>query len=149
MSSTSAAMASASSGVRVNEKPKPLRMPPWLKLPGKTVMMFWPSEATWASTWALAPLPMLTIVMTAPTPMMMPSAVRIDRMVLRRRARRATRIIVVNRMAGGRQAAGETVSFAAVSACLSLAISSSAMWRSRVGSSRTTTPSRRMRLRLQ
>src|SRR5205823_7755732 len=70
-------------------------------------MMFWPSAATWASTWALAPLPMLTMVMTAPTPMMMPSAVRIDRMVLRRRARRATRMTLVKRMAGASVLCGD------------------------------------------
>jgi hypothetical protein len=47
---------------------------------------------------------MLTLVMTAPTPMMIPSAVRIERMVLRRRARNATRTVLVKRMGSGRVA---------------------------------------------
>jgi len=41
---------------------------------------------------------MLTIAMTAPTPMMMPSAVRMERMVLRRRARKETVKVEVMRM---------------------------------------------------
>ena len=75
-------------------------MPPLEKLPGMTVMRFWPSEATCASTWTLAPLPMLTMVMTAATPMIMPSAVSIERIVLRRRARSATRRVLVKRTEG-------------------------------------------------
>src|SRR3954468_25061052 len=70
-------------------------------------MIFCPSAATWASTRALAPLPMLTIVMTAPIPMMIPRAVRIERMVLRRRARSATRRMMVKRMGSGRGCGSE------------------------------------------
>jgi hypothetical protein len=43
---------------------------------------------------------MLTVVITAPIPMMMPSAVRMERIVLRRRARKATKNVTVKRMAG-------------------------------------------------
>jgi len=42
---------------------------------------------------------MLTIAMTAATPIMMPSAVRMERMVLRRRARKATLMVLKTRMA--------------------------------------------------
>ena len=84
--------------VSVDMLPQPPRMPPLVKLPGKIVMTFSPRLATWASTWALAPLPMLTIAITAPTPMMMPSAVRMERILLRRRARRATLIVLTARM---------------------------------------------------
>src|SRR6185312_11174588 len=45
-----------------------------------------------------APSPMLTMAMTAPTPMMMPRAVRIDRILLRRSARRATKTVEKKRM---------------------------------------------------
>ena len=55
--------------------------------------------AAW--TWALAPLPMLTIAITAATPMMMPRAVRIERMVLRLRARKAIRRVMKKRMKVG------------------------------------------------
>ena len=45
------------------------------------------------STCALAPAPMAIIAMTAPTPMMMPSVVRNERILLRKRARSATRSV--------------------------------------------------------
>src|SRR5690242_17833645 len=95
---TFAAIALASSTVRLGALPQPPHMPPPVKLPEKTVTTFCPRLATCASTWDFAPLPMLTIAMTAPTPMMMPSAVRIERSLLRRRARRATMIVEPKRM---------------------------------------------------
>ena len=95
---TSRRIPSASSIVSVEALPQPERIPPVVKLPGKTVMTFSPRLATWASTCALAPLPMLTIAMTAPTPMIMPSAVRMERILLRRSARKATLIVLMMRM---------------------------------------------------
>src|SRR5512141_237242 len=56
-----------------------------------TWMRFCPKLAIWDSICDLAPLPMLTMAMTAPTPMMMPSMVRSVRRVLRRKARTAIR----------------------------------------------------------
>jgi hypothetical protein len=97
---TSRRMASASSRVRLLAEPQPPRMPPVVMLPGKTLMRFWPRLAMEASTWALAPLPMLTMAMTAATPMMMPRAVRIERRALRRSARRATLMMLAKRIGG-------------------------------------------------
>ena len=54
------------------------------------MITFWPSAAMRASTCALAPLPMPTMAMTAPTPMMMPSIVSAVRILFRRSARKAT-----------------------------------------------------------
>src|SRR5438093_9048304 len=63
---------------------------------------FWPRLATCASTCARAPLPMPTIAITAPTPMMIPSAVSPERILFLLNARRATlRVVkVVMRRAG-------------------------------------------------
>ena len=58
-----------------------------LTLPEITRMTFCPGCAICASTWALAPLPIATIAMTAPTPMMMPSIVSTVRSLFRRSAR--------------------------------------------------------------
>src|SRR5437773_11285832 len=49
---------------------------------------------------ALAPWPMLTIAITAPTPMMMPSIVRVERSLFRPSARKATRINVKKMIIG-------------------------------------------------
>src|SRR5881296_612060 len=49
---------------------------------------------------ALAPWPMLTIAITAPTPMMMPSIVRVERSLFRPSARSATRIKVKKMIIG-------------------------------------------------
>ena len=87
---TSRSIARASSTVSVPAPPKPVWTPPRLMLPEKTRMTFWPRAAMRASTWALAPLPMPTMAMTAPTPMMMPSMVRTVRILFRRSARKAT-----------------------------------------------------------
>src|SRR5213593_1809125 len=57
-------------------------------------MTFWPRLATCASTCARAPLPMPTMVITAPTPMMMPSAVNPERILFLFNARRATWSVV-------------------------------------------------------
>ena len=47
-----------------------------------------------AATEACAPWPMLTMAITAETPMMMPSIVNAARILLRSRARKATRMII-------------------------------------------------------
>ena len=86
---TSRRIASASSIFSVPALPQPVRMPLEVTLPEKIRITFSPRLAICASTCALAPLPMLTIAMTAPTPMMMPSAVRTERSLFRRRARKA------------------------------------------------------------
>ena len=49
-------------------------------------MTFCPMDAICASIWDLAPLPMLTMAMTAATPMIMPSMVSSVRILLRLRA---------------------------------------------------------------
>ena len=63
----------------------------WFRLAGLTKRRFVPMELKRASTAALAPAPMLTMAMTAPTPMMMPRQVRNVRILLRARARSETR----------------------------------------------------------
>ena len=55
---------------------------------------FNPMLATLASICALAPLPMPTSATTAPTPMISPKAVKLDRSLFRASARRATLIMV-------------------------------------------------------
>src|SRR4051812_24483872 len=82
-------MACASSILRVPAPPQPVRMPLAVVLPEKIRMTFSPRLAICASTCAFAPLPMLTMAITAPTPMMIPSAVSADRSLLRRNARPA------------------------------------------------------------
>src|SRR6266446_1828691 len=65
---------------------------------GGVRMTFWPSAAMRAWTWALAPRPSATIVITAPTPIMMPSMVSTVRSLLRRNARKATLTMAINRI---------------------------------------------------
>src|SRR6185312_5423059 len=66
-----------------------------------------------ACTCSLAPWPTPTMAMTAPTPMMIPSMVRMDRILLRVRARRATRTIETKSISKLYRAVGllETQSF--------------------------------------
>ncbi len=84
-------MAARSSQVRVGCEPKPPMAPPALVEPGSTMSMFEPIEAKACSTRALAPSPMATMAITAETPMMTPSVVRKERILLRGSARSATR----------------------------------------------------------
>ena len=86
---TSRRIASASSIFNVPALPQPVRTPLAVMLPEKIRITFSPRLAICASTCAFAPLPMPTIAMTAPTPMMMPSTVRTERSLFRRRARKA------------------------------------------------------------
>ena len=80
----------ASSIVSVGVPPKPDRNPPDVVLPGSTSSRFDPTEAIWAAIRSLAPAPIATITMTAATPMIIPSIVRTDRILLARRDRSET-----------------------------------------------------------
>ena len=63
-------------------------MPPLeLTEPGRTINILVPIASNVSSTRDLAPSPIATMAITAPTPMMMPSAVRNERILLRRSAR--------------------------------------------------------------
>ena len=87
----SRSMAAASSSLSVVMLPQPLWTPRWFWLPGETKRRFVPMEAKRLSMPRLAPSPMLTMAITAPTPMMIPRAVRNDLILFRARARKATR----------------------------------------------------------
>ena len=96
---TRAAMAAASSSVRVVTAPCPMRTPPTLAEPAETVITSVPRLATRCSIEALAPSPSAIITITAPTPMMMPSEVSADRSLLRVMASNASPIVLVSFMA--------------------------------------------------
>ncbi len=87
-------IAIASATVSLLELPNPSITPPLFALPGVIVIMFVPAPRIWASITAWAPEPSATIVMTAPTPMIMPSMVRAVRSLLRPRALSAIRKII-------------------------------------------------------
>ncbi len=80
-------MAWASSSVRLVTVPAALRTPLWKWLPEKTVSRLSPSELTWASIILFAPWPMATMAITAPTPMIIPSMVRLERILFLVKAR--------------------------------------------------------------
>src|SRR5262249_17878790 len=86
-------MASASWGVRVTTLPLPKETPPLEPVPGMTSRLLAPILAIVCFTAVEEPLPISIMVMTAPTPMMMPRVVNTDRMTLRRKARTAMRIV--------------------------------------------------------
>src|SRR5262249_45364384 len=88
-------MASMSSTVSVLElvAPVPLRTPPTFCAPAPTKSRFVPTLAICSCTEACAPWPMLTMAITAETPMTMPSMVRAERILLRASARKAIRKI--------------------------------------------------------
>src|SRR5436309_370030 len=86
---TSRRIASASSIFNVPAPPQPVRMPLDVVLPEKIKITFCPRLAICASTCAFAPLPTPTMAITAPTPMMIPSAVSTERILFRRNARSA------------------------------------------------------------
>src|SRR4051794_26456339 len=88
---TSRRIASASSTFKVPAPPHPVRIPLAVVLPEKTRITFWPRLAICACTCAFAPLPIPTIAITAPTPIIIPSAVRAERSLFRRSARNAIR----------------------------------------------------------
>ena len=60
--------------------------------PGRTCSRLLPRLLIWSRTAWVAPLPTVTMVITAATPMTMPSTVRKERSRLRRMARRASRM---------------------------------------------------------
>src|ERR1041384_4954894 len=93
---TSRLIASRSStvSVLVPVSPVPLRTPPTFCAPALTKSRLVPILSICACTDADAPWPMLTIAITAETPMMMPSIVKAARILLRIRARKATRMII-------------------------------------------------------
>jgi hypothetical protein len=83
-------MAARSSHVSVGSEPKPPRTPAVLDVPCWMMRTFVPIAANASSTRALAPAPIAIIVMTAPTPMTIPSVVRSERSLFRRMDRSAT-----------------------------------------------------------
>src|SRR5262249_42594996 len=87
-------MAKASSGVSGVELPWPMRTPPCEKLPAFTMIMLVPADLTRSSIVVRAPVPSATIVMTAPTPMIIPSIVRTVRSLLRLSALSAIRRVM-------------------------------------------------------
>ena len=90
---TAARMASTSSAVSVGAPPTPMLTPPRRKLPARTLIRFVPALRIWVSISSCAPRPSATIVMTAETPMIMPSMVSPVRSLLRPSALSATRIV--------------------------------------------------------
>ena len=90
-SGTRSRMASTSSALSRGDWPIPMLMPPRLELPARTVIMFVPADWIWVSISCCAPWPRPTIVMTAATPMIIPSIVRLVRILLRPSALSAIR----------------------------------------------------------
>jgi hypothetical protein len=87
---TSVRITAKSSQVSVGCDPAPPRAPPLCDDPEETVSMFVPIDAKVLATRAFAPSPIETIAMTAATPMITPSTVSSERVLLRARAARAT-----------------------------------------------------------
>ena len=85
------AIALTSSSVSEADVPAPPRAPDCWVDPGWTTSMLAPIEAICSDTRALAPRPIATMVMNAPTPMMIPSVVRSARMRWRTKPRKARR----------------------------------------------------------
>src|SRR5262245_55348615 len=86
-------MAHASSSVIVSCEPRPWRTPPVLLDPDRTMSRFEPRLWICSAMRACAPEPIETIAITAATPMMMPSIVRMLRSLLTRSARTAMRAL--------------------------------------------------------
>src|SRR6185437_272776 len=93
MVGTSCSMALISSFTRVLVAPPPRRIPPLLTLPELMYSRLVPMDAIWFCTCCSAPCPRPTVAITAPTPMMMPSMVSSERILLRVSARIAIRKI--------------------------------------------------------
>jgi hypothetical protein len=74
-------MASASPNVRVGWVPAPILTPPEVVEPGRTIRRLLPMLAICSEILLLAPVPTASIVMTAPTPIMIPSIVRAERIL--------------------------------------------------------------------
>ena len=82
-------MARASSSVRLCALPVPVRMPELVMLPERTTIRLLPMEAICSLMRCWAPDPTATIAITAATPMMIPSMVSAERILLTRSARSA------------------------------------------------------------
>src|SRR5450756_1355473 len=83
---TSLRIASTSSSESFELEPRPARAPEDVIVPGMTMRKFVPRDFSRSSDWMRAPSPIPTTATTQATPMMMPSAVRSDRSLLRARA---------------------------------------------------------------
>ena len=97
-SGTSFLIASTSSIFRLDAAPTPPRTPPIVKLPAMIVTMLVPPALICSSIWTCAPLPSATSVITADTPMIMPSMVSAVRILLRASAFRAIRVVITGDM---------------------------------------------------
>ncbi len=85
-------MASASDSLNAAAPAAP--MPGPRRCPGRTISRLLPRLEIWSLTACVAPLPSVTIVITAPTPMTIPRIVRNERIRLRRISRSASRIVL-------------------------------------------------------
>ncbi len=74
--------------VSVDCVPAPIRTPPAVVAPGRTIRRLLPMLAICSAICLLAPVPIATMAITAPTPMMMPSMVSAERILFTRRARK-------------------------------------------------------------
>src|SRR5207253_8576302 len=90
---TCCTIAFASPSVRDFVPRAPVRRPLTLRPPASIQIMLSPMLRICSWTWLDAPSPTATLQITAPTPMMMPSMVRTLRILLRAKARTATRSI--------------------------------------------------------
>src|SRR5207245_4547338 len=88
---TCCTIAFASPSVRDFVPRAPVRRPLTLRPPASIQIMLSPMLRICSWTWLDAPSPTATLQITAPTPMMMPSMVRTLRILLRAKARTATR----------------------------------------------------------
>ena len=91
ISEISVSMASASASLK-SEAPEAWPGP--IRLPAVTMSMLLPRLAICCLTWRVAPPPMVTMVITAPTPITMPRMVRKERRTLRLISRRARRMVL-------------------------------------------------------
>ncbi len=137
--------AQASSSERVAWAPAPSRTPETFTVPGQITMMLAPRLWICSATRAWAPAPTATMVMTAPTPITMPSMVSALRILLTRRALTAIRALARTFTSGPPRLS--TSSSSEASPLGRVASSSRATSRSATGSSRVRWPSRKLRTR--
>ena len=93
-------MAAMSESLSVVREPLPRLTPPLVMAPGVMMTRLAPRLSICLSTAACAPEPMAMDAMTAPTPMMIPSMVRSERLMLRRSAFHAVRMRTMRLMPG-------------------------------------------------
>jgi hypothetical protein len=75
----------------VGTVPDPIRSPPLVELPDRTIRRFEPILAMCSVIWAFAPEPTAIMAMTALTPMIIPRVVKAERILLTMRAPNAIR----------------------------------------------------------